>query len=183
MPINQVLTRYADNISKSNLVIDLMFFQANLKEIDTHIILQDLWSFSNHAPLTVNIIIREEFIQDKYQTIIKNSEEEKEFVNELKNKVGNIDVTNISDSDLLEKIMQEFTFIVENLWAKYSKCVNITKCSKAWLNEECNRELSIYCYDLRLGLGCNLGKDLRKDRNGVQLVKHKDYRVVSILYI
>ena len=39
------------------------------------------------------------------------------------------------------------------------------------------------CYDLRLGSGCNLGKDLRKDRNGVQLVKHKDYRVVSMLYI
>ena len=39
------------------------------------------------------------------------------------------------------------------------------------------------CYDLRLGLGCNLGKDLRKDRDRVQLVKHKDYRVVSTLYI
>ena len=39
------------------------------------------------------------------------------------------------------------------------------------------------CYNLRLGSGCNLGKDLRKDRNRVQLVKHKEYRVVSMLYI
>jgi len=93
----------------------------------------------------VNIIIREEFIQDKCQTIIKNSEEEEEFVNELKNKVGNIDATNIPDSNLLEKIMQEFTFITENLWAKYSKYVNITKCFKVWLNEECNRDLFMYC--------------------------------------
>ena len=38
-------------------------------------------------------------------------------------------------------------------------------------------------YDLRLGSGCNLGKDLRKNRDGVQLVKHKEYRVVSMLYI
>ena len=103
MPINQVPTKYANNPSESNLVIDLMFLQANLKEIDTHIILQDLWSSSNYAPLTVNIIIREEFIQDKYQTIIKNSEEEEEFVNELKNKVGNIDATNIPDIDFTRK--------------------------------------------------------------------------------
>jgi len=38
------------------------------------------------------------------------------------------------------------------------------------------------CYNLRLDSGCNLGKDLRKDRDGVQLVKCKDYRVVSTLY-
>ena len=39
------------------------------------------------------------------------------------------------------------------------------------------------CYDLRLGSSCNLGKDLRKDRDRVQLVKRKEYRVVSMLYI
>jgi len=42
MPINQVPTKYANNPSESNLVIDLMFLQVNSKEIDTHIILQDL---------------------------------------------------------------------------------------------------------------------------------------------
>jgi len=31
MPINQVLTRYADNPSKSNLMIDLMFFSGQFK--------------------------------------------------------------------------------------------------------------------------------------------------------
>jgi len=41
--------------------------------------------------------------------------------------------------------MQEFTCITENLWTKYSKYVNITKCSKAWLNEEYNRDLFMYC--------------------------------------
>jgi len=39
------------------------------------------------------------------------------------------------------------------------------------------------CYNLRLGSGCNLGKDLRKNRDEVQLVKCKEYRVVSTLYI
>ena len=38
-------------------------------------------------------------------------------------------------------------------------------------------------YDLRLGSGCNLGKDLREERGIDQLVKHKEYRIVSTLYI
>ena len=39
------------------------------------------------------------------------------------------------------------------------------------------------CYDLRLGSDCNLGKSLREERGVVQLVKHKEYRIVSMLYI
>jgi len=42
MPINQISTRYADNTSESNSVIDLMFIQSNSEELDTHIILLDL---------------------------------------------------------------------------------------------------------------------------------------------
>jgi len=63
----------------------------------------------------IDIIISKEFIQDKYQTIIKNSEEENGFINELKNIVGNIDTTNIPDRELLERIVQEFISISENL--------------------------------------------------------------------
>ena len=125
--INQVLIRYADNPSEFNSVIDLMFLQTNSKEIDTHAILLDLQSLSNHILLTINIIIRKNFIQDKYQTIIKNSEKEREFVIELKNKVDNIDTTDIPDSNLLEKIIQKFISIIENLQTRYSKCVKITR--------------------------------------------------------
>ena len=39
------------------------------------------------------------------------------------------------------------------------------------------------CYNLRLGSGCNLGKDLKKNREDVQLVKCKEYRAISMLYI
>ena len=44
--------------------------------------------------------------------------------------VGNIDVTNISDSKSLERIVQEFVAISENLWNKYFKYVKTTKHSK-----------------------------------------------------
>ena len=56
--------------------------------------------------------------------------EEKGFINELMKIVGNIDVTNISDSKSLERIVQEFVAISENLWNKYSKYVKTTKHSK-----------------------------------------------------
>ena len=39
------------------------------------------------------------------------------------------------------------------------------------------------CYNPKLGSGCNLGKDLRKDREDNQLVKHKDTELYSLLYI
>jgi len=58
--------------------------------------------------------------------------EEEGFINELKNVVGNIDTTDISDSEMLKRIVQEFMTFLENLWNKYSKFVNITKCFKAW---------------------------------------------------
>ena len=47
----------------------------------------DLWGLSNHASLLVYIIIEKEFIQDKKLAIVKNSKKEKEFVNDLRNRI------------------------------------------------------------------------------------------------
>ena len=66
-------------------------------EIDNHFILPDLRSPSDHTPFTVDIFISEKFIQDKWQTIIKNSEEEEMFVSEFMNAIDNIDTSNISN--------------------------------------------------------------------------------------
>jgi len=61
-----------------------MFLQANSEEFNNYSILPDLWSLSDYTSLIVNIIINEEFIQDKCWTIIKNSKEEESFVSKLK---------------------------------------------------------------------------------------------------
>jgi len=39
------------------------------------------------------------------------------------------------------------------------------------------------CYDLSLELRLHLGKDLRVGKGRWQLVKHKEYRSISTLYI
>jgi len=44
-------------------------------------------------------------------------------------------------------------------------------------------EIYCFCYDLRLSLGCNLGKDLSKRIEISQLVKHKDIGLYLQLYI
>ena len=82
-----------------------MFLQANSEEFNNYSILPDLRSLSDYAPLTINIIINKEFIQDNHCIIIKNSEKEESFIKELKNKIGNINIINISNRKSLERVV------------------------------------------------------------------------------
>jgi len=81
-----------------------MFLWAGPEEFNNHIILSDFWSLLDHASLLVSIIIEEEFIQEKKQSIIRNNDKEKEFVNELRNRLGSIAMTNITSCKMLEDI-------------------------------------------------------------------------------
>jgi len=125
--IIQVSIRYANNSQESNSGIDLIFLCANREEFNKHMISPNLHGPSNHTLLFVNIIIEEEFIEDKRQTIIKNSIDKEKFVNELKNRVEYINLVNIPDCKILEKITQEFISIMEELWIRYLKHVSYTK--------------------------------------------------------
>ena len=68
--VNQIPIQYTDNPNDANSVINFMFLQADLNEINNHLILPKSRSRSDHAPLTVYISIDKEFIQEKIQTII-----------------------------------------------------------------------------------------------------------------
>ena len=118
-PVQQVSTQYSNNNNNTNSVIDLFFLWLNSIEIDNHIILPELWYPSNHASLT----IAEELIQNKGQTIIRNSEEEENFIKVIRN----INTTTILDKDALENTVQEYARISETIWYKHLKYVNITR--------------------------------------------------------
>jgi len=62
----------------------------------------------------------------------------------LRNIVGHIDLTNISNYEVLEDITQELSYIIKEIWYKHSKNVNITKYSKLWWNNEYIRDLTTY---------------------------------------
>ena len=97
------------------MVLDLIFLHIGLEEFNKHEILPDLQSLSDHTLLLVSIIIEKEFIQEKRQSIIKNSDKGKEFINELRNRLEAIETTNINSCEMLESITQEFTAIIEDL--------------------------------------------------------------------
>jgi len=73
--------------------------------------------------------------------IVKDSDEEKNFIAELIVAIRGIDTNNISDIDLLKNIVQSLTYNMERKWAKNSKIINITKHSKSWWDTNCNRDL------------------------------------------
>ena len=102
-----------------------MFLHSISEELNNHFILPD------YVSISVYIIIKKEFIQEKKLTIVKNSKEEKEFVNCLKSKVGNINITNIHNCETLEETFKKFTSIVKELWYKHVRQMHITKHSKA----------------------------------------------------
>jgi len=61
------------------------------------------WFPSDHALLTINIIIEKEFIQDRKHIIIENFEEECKFVNDFMRRFRNIDTSNIVDKKNSQK--------------------------------------------------------------------------------
>ena len=87
------------------MVINLFFLWSNSIEFNNYKIYLELCFPSDHAPLTIDIIIDEEFIQVKRYTIIKSSEEETKFMFDLIKGFKNIDTSNISDKDSLEHII------------------------------------------------------------------------------
>jgi len=61
-PIEQVPTQYSKNENNSNSVINLFFLWSNSAKLNNYEIHPELQFLSDYAPLTVNIIIKEEFI-------------------------------------------------------------------------------------------------------------------------
>ena len=64
--------------------------------------------------------------------LVKNSEEEKNFVKELSEAIKRLNIENIQKIEVLKHVIQSFTNDTERIWYKHSKVINITKNSKDW---------------------------------------------------
>jgi len=75
-PIENLPTMFSDNDQNSNSVLDLVFTQPSFMEFNSHHIHLDWISSSDHAPITVDIPIKDEDIPTKQRSLIKGSDEE-----------------------------------------------------------------------------------------------------------
>jgi len=82
-PTDPTPTRYSDNPGESNLVIDLMFLCSRSSELNCHLIHPSWRLTSDHTPLTVTILIEEEYVMTSKFSLSKDSEEEEKFIKEV----------------------------------------------------------------------------------------------------
>ena len=64
--------------------------------------------------------------------IVKDSDKNKNFVNELIKVIKVINIDGISNINFLKCVMQSIACAMERIWAKNLKIINITKHSKSW---------------------------------------------------
>ena len=112
--------------------------------MNNHSIYSNWCLTSDHALLTITIPIAKKNIDLQKRAIIKNSDKEDLFIKEVIASFAKLDTLNILEKHQLEKVVTDFANIIESVWTKNSKIVNITKHSKSWWNNDCNQDLASY---------------------------------------
>jgi len=123
------------------LVLNLIFLHSFSSEFNNHHIYPDWRLTSDHAPISVDILIFDEHILTKKQSLIKNSDEKNYFLEELINFIKSMDMSSIHNIKVLKNIVQMIAINIKNSWLKHSKNINITKHSKVWWNDNYHNNL------------------------------------------
>jgi len=144
MPTKYYPTRYSDTTGKADSTIDLMFLRNGSSEINQHSIHPDWRLTSNHALLTIVIPIEDKIISTSKLLIQQKSKVENAFLEEVISSFKNFDMSNITSKEVLEHMVNKLNSIVDQAWNKNAKCSRITKHSKKWWSEECNKALTDY---------------------------------------
>src|SRR5215469_2670892 len=145
LPETPLPTRYATNPEHPNTVLDLIWISDDWPGLEHHIH-PDRRATSDHAPLTIELPLKEAHVDIIRWTIPKESEEETRFLAEA------IDSFRLIDLELTplrtpEDIEHWFTTVFDAIgasWTRLSKRSVITKWSKAWWTPECTELLNRY---------------------------------------
>ena len=129
---NPCPTRYSEMAGESNSMIDLMFLCYNSSELDQHSILLESRLSSDHTPLTVIISLSEEIVQMSKLILTPKSNQESKFIENVILKFKDLDTTSIKDIDKLERVIKQFSTIIDQAWTKNTKISKISKHSKQW---------------------------------------------------
>jgi len=129
-PINPRPTRFTDNRQNTDLVLDLVFLAPNNTGFGKHILHPEICKPSNHIPLLIKVGIREENIDIIIQSIRKDSDEKKDFIETIKSNIRILDITSMASQMDLQVCTNQLSDIFNKAWIKHSKLKYITKYSK-----------------------------------------------------
>ena len=104
-PTENLPTRFFGNYQDSNSILNLVFLQPFLLEFNNHYIYLDWRLLSDHTPITINVSISDEYISTKQQFLIKESDEESLFLENLTQSIKNLNTSSIWNSETLEEII------------------------------------------------------------------------------
>ena len=144
VPINPIPTMYSGILMVSDSVLDLMFLHSNLSKLNHHVIHPSWRLISDHAPLTITITIKEEYMMNTKLFLLKNSEQEEEFIKEVICVFKLLDTINLIDCELLKQIVDKLATSIKQTWNSNTRRVKITNHSKIWWNEDCRQSLNTY---------------------------------------
>ena len=125
-------TRFSDMVGEANSVINLMFLWYGSNKLNQHLIYPDYHLSLDHALLTINIPIINEFINTSKLSIAPNSEQEMTFIKDLISIFKNIEMSNITNKDNLEDIINHVGTSINQTWTKNTKQLRISRHSKQW---------------------------------------------------
>ena len=143
-PTDPISPRYSNNLGKLNSVINLMFLCSRSSELNCHSIHLSWRLTSDHAPLTVTIPIKEEYIITSKLSLSKDSEEEEKFIKEVTWVFKSLNNTIIQDQESLENVIDLLAASIEQAWNANARRVKITKHFKIWWNENYRQSLNIF---------------------------------------
>ena len=143
-PINPGPTRFVDNWHETNSVLDLVFMVPNNPGFGRYTLYPEICKPSDYVPLIITVGIKEENIDIVLQSIKKDSNEEKKFINSIKKNIKSLNIATIANKEDLQICINQLADIFSEAWAKHSKLKYITKYSKEWWNQECTDNIHRY---------------------------------------
>ena len=117
-PTNPGPTRFSNTAGESNSIINLMFLRHGSAELNNHTILSRSQLSCNHAPLSINIPILEEVVHSLKFTIPPKSNQELAFIKDIISNFKSLDMSNIDNSEKLERLINQLGSIIEQSWTK-----------------------------------------------------------------
>jgi len=121
-----------------------MFLHYRSSEINQHSIYLEWQLTSDHVLLSITIPIVDEIINTSKLLILIKSEQKVAFIEEIISSFENLDTSNIVNKECLEDVVNNLDLLVNQAWNKNMKRTRITKYSKKWWTDECNKALTDY---------------------------------------